>query len=336
MANGRKRPVQEWLDLAREVLQIEIEGLQAVRDDLGQGFVSALHLIASCTGRVVVSGVGKSGLVGRKIAATLSSTGTPAFFLHPVEGAHGDMGMIREEDVVLAISNSGETDELNAIVPSFRSLGVKIVALCGNPGSTLARQSDIILDCCIPREACPMGLAPTASTTAALALGDALAVCLIKWKSFEAKDFKRFHPGGFLGQQLSRNIRELMHASDLPMVRTGATLKEGLDVLNRGGLGTVVVVGQDNRLLGILTDGDIRRMVCREEVDLSAPIDSAMIRNPKSAGVDQTAGEVRDILEAGAITVLPIVDGHQTLVGLIHLHDLLGKGKLKFGDSGPS
>jgi arabinose-5-phosphate isomerase len=335
MTNGSRRPAEQWLELAREVLQIEIEGVQAVRDGLGQGFVSALTLIASCTGRVVVSGVGKSGLVGRKIAATLSSTGTPAFFLHPVEGAHGDMGMISQEDVVLAISNSGETDELNAIVPCLRSLGARIVALCGNPNSTLAEQSDIVLDCRIPREACPLGLAPTASTTAALALGDALAVCLIKWKSFEAKDFKRFHPGGFLGQRLSRNVRELMHATDLPMVPTGATLQEALHELNRGGLGTAVVVGEGNRLLGILTDGDVRRMVCRGQMNLSGQVDEAMIKSPKSARVDQTAGEVMDILEAGAITVLPIVDDDMVLVGLIHLHDLLGKGKLKFGDSGP-
>jgi arabinose-5-phosphate isomerase len=335
MTNGSRRPAEQWLELAREVLQIEIEGLEAVRDGLGQEFVSALTLIASCTGRVVVSGVGKSGLVGRKIAATLSSTGTPAFFLHPVEGAHGDMGMISREDVVLAISNSGETDELNAIVPCLRSLGARIVALCGNANSTLAGQSDIVLNCRIPREACPLGLAPTASTTAALALGDALAVCLIKWKSFEAKDFKRFHPGGFLGQRLSRNVRELMHATDLPMVPAGATLQEALHVLNRGGLGTAVVVGEGNRLLGILTDGDVRRMVCRGQMNLTGQVDEAMITNPKSARVDQTAGEVMDILEAGAITVLPIVDHDKVLVGLIHLHDLLGKGKLKFGDSGP-
>jgi arabinose-5-phosphate isomerase len=332
MANGSLRPPQEWLDLAREVLRIEIEGLEAVRSGLGQGFVEALTLIASCTGRIIVSGIGKSGLVGRKIAATLSSTGTPAFFLHPVEGAHGDMGMIREEDVVLAISNSGETDELNAIVPSLTALGVRIVAMCGNPQSTLAGHSDIVLDCRVPREACPLGLAPTASTTAALALGDALAVCLIEWKSFEAKDFKRFHPGGFLGQRLQRNIGELMHSTNLPVVPSGTPLGEGLEVLNMGGLGALVVIGRGNRLLGILTDGDIRRMVCRGGMDLSVPVDAVMITNPRSATTEQTAGEVMDILEAGSITVLPIVDRQDALVGLIHLHDLLGKGKLKFGD----
>jgi arabinose-5-phosphate isomerase len=333
MANGSLRPASEWLDLAREVLRIEIEGLEAVQTGLGQGFVDALTLIASCSGRVIVTGVGKSGLVGRKIAATLSSTGTPAFFLHPVEGAHGDMGMIREEDVVLAISNSGETDELNAIVPSLRALGVRIIAMCGNPQSTLSGHSDIVLDCRVPREACPLGLAPTASTTAALALGDALAVCLIKWKSFEAKDFKRFHPGGFLGHRLQRNIGELMHSTDLPTVPAGTPLSEGLDVLNRGGLGALVVVDGSGRLLGILTDGDIRRLVCRGGMDLNAAVDSVMITNPRRATLEQTAGEVMDILEAGEITVLPIVDRQDALVGLIHLHDLLGKGKLKFADA---
>jgi arabinose-5-phosphate isomerase len=334
IAGGTMRTAEEWLDLAREVFQIEIEGLEAVRGGLGQEFVSALALIASCTGRVVVTGVGKSGLVGRKIAATLSSTGTPAYFLHPVEGAHGDMGMIRREDIILAISNSGETDELNAIVPSLRSLGARIVSLCGNPGSTLARQSDLVLDCRIPREACPMGLAPTASTTAALAMGDALAVCLGRWNSFEAQDFKRFHPGGFLGQRLSRTISEFMHTVDLPVVEPGTPLQEALQVLNRGGLGTVVVVDHAGQLLGILTDGDVRRMVCGGRTDFSGPVEEAMVRDPKRALISQTAGEVMDVLEAGAITTLPIVTEERTLVGLVHLHDLLGKGKLKFGEPG--
>ncbi|MFW6324784.1 MAG: KpsF/GutQ family sugar-phosphate isomerase [Desulfovibrionales bacterium] len=311
-------------------MDIEIEGLSAVKQSLGPEFSAALQIFACCTGRVVVSGVGKSGLVGRKIAATLSSTGTPAFFLHPVEGAHGDMGMIRQEDVVLAISNSGETDELNTLVPSFRSLGVKIVSMTSSHSSTLACLSDISLLCRVPREACPYGLAPTSSTTASLALGDALAVCLIRWKSFQEDDFRRYHPGGSLGQRLALDIQTIMHRDNLPCVRSKTTLAEALQVLNSGGLGTVVIVDSDQRLQGILTDGDVRRMVCKGVVDFQQPIEKWMIRSPKTAGPDQSAGEVMDIMESGAITVLPIVDCEQVLIGLVHLHDLLGKGKFKF------
>ncbi|MFP4070472.1 MAG: SIS domain-containing protein [Desulfovibrionales bacterium] len=319
-----------WVELAREVLDTEIQGLEMVRDSLDGGFTAALELIAVTPGRVVITGVGKSGLVGRKIAATLSSTGTPSFFLHPVEGAHGDMGMLRAEDVVLAISNSGETDELNCLIPSLRTIGVKIIAMSGNPKSSLARASDVFLCCKVPREACPHGLAPTASTTAALALGDALAVCLIRWKSFEAKDFQKYHPGGALGQRLAMTISELMHRDALPVVTTGTTLHKALEVMNQGGLGTVLVVDADQRLQGIFTDGDVRRMICRGETSLDRVVDEVMIPNPLSAEPSQKAGEVMDILEAKGITVMPIVDGSGLVIGIIHLHDLLGKGKYKF------
>jgi arabinose-5-phosphate isomerase len=325
-------PSDNWLALGREVLDIEIAGLNTVRDQLGQGFVAAVHALATCQGRVVVTGIGKSGLVGRKIAATLSSTGTPAFFLHPVEGAHGDLGMIRAEDVVLAISNSGETDELNAVLPAIRSLGVHIVGMTGNEHSSLARQSDIILKVHVPKEACPFGLAPTASTTAALAVGDALAVCLIHWKRFDARDFQRRHPGGALGQRLRLSIREVMHKDNLPFVREKTPLSQALKVLNQGGLGTVVVVDGHGGLSGILTDGDVRRLVCQGLPALDAPVDLVMTRNPRSVRPEQIAALALDIMETAAITVLPVIDHKNRLLGIVHLHDLLGKGRVKFSN----
>ncbi|MBG0778234.1 MAG: KpsF/GutQ family sugar-phosphate isomerase [Desulfovibrionaceae bacterium] len=317
-----------WLALAREVLDIEIQGLVAVRDRLDGGFTAALDLLARCTGRVVLTGIGKSGLVGRKIAATLSSTGTPAFFLHPVEGAHGDMGMIRPEDVVVAISNSGETDELNAILPALRSLGAGLVALTGGANSTLAELADAVVDTSVPREACPMDLAPTASTTAVLAVGDALAVCLIRIKDFGEKDFKRFHPGGMLGQRLQARVGELMHEG-APCVEADATFADALRVLNAGGLGAVIVT-RAGLLEGIVTDGDVRRLVCAGGFDSSRDVAHYMVAGPKAARVSHYAAQALDIMEAKAITVLPVVDESDAVVGVIHLHDLLGKGRLKF------
>jgi arabinose-5-phosphate isomerase len=322
----------DWLRLAQEVFAIEIQGLEAARDALDDDFVRALTCMAECSGRVVISGIGKSGLVGRKIAATLSSTGTPSFFLHPVEGAHGDMGMIRREDVVVVISNSGETDELNAILPSLRSLAGKIIGLTGNRNSTMARFCDAVISTHVPREACPLGLAPTASTTATLAVGDALAVCLIEWKSFEADDFKKYHPGGALGQRLSQPVTGLMHVSDLPVCAQGASLQEALTVLNRGGLGMVVLVDGQNRLVGILTDGDVRRLLCAGIPDMNGPVAGVMTGNPRTGSPEQTAAQVLDMLEQSEVTVLPIVDGDRRLLGMVHLHDLLGKGKVKFSE----
>ncbi len=322
--------LEDWLALGREVLDVEISGLTAVRDELGQGFLDALTALAECPGRVVVIGLGKSGLVGRKIAATLSSTGTPAFFLHPVEGAHGDLGMIRPEDVALAISNSGETDELNAILPTLRSLGVRIVGLTKNEHSTLAALSDIVVKVAVPREACPLGLAPTASTTAALAVGDALAVCLIHWKRFDACAFQRCHPGGALGQRLRLNIKDVMHRENLPVVRSGTRLSRTLAALNNGGLGTVAVVNAEGLLTGILTDGDVRRLVCQDRLDIESAVEHVMTTAPRSVSPDQTAALALDIMESAAITVLPVVDPSGVLLGMVHLHDLLGKGGVKF------
>lgn len=323
----------DWLAKAREVLDIEAQGLAAVRDRLDGSFVRALELMASCSGRVVVTGLGKSGLVGRKIAATLSSTGTPSFFLHPVEGAHGDLGMIRREDVIVAISNSGETDELNNILPSLKSLAGYVISLTGGLRSTMARLSDVVIDTSVPCEACPLGVAPTASTTAALAVGDALAVCLIEWKSFALEDFRRFHPGGALGQRLTKNVEELMRSSQLPVVPSGVSLGQALTVLNEGRLGCVCVLDPSGRLVGLLTDGDVRRLVCANRLLMGDVVDSVMNASPLHASPGQKAAEVLDLMESRAITVLPVVTPDRTLAGMVHMHDVLGQGRVKFSHS---
>ena len=321
---------EKWLNRAKAVLDTEIQGLAAVRDKLDASFVRALEMLAGCTGRVVVTGLGKSGLVGRKIAATFSSTGTPAFFLHPVEGAHGDLGMIRREDMVLAISNSGETDELNNILPSLKSLSGGLVALTGGLASTMARLADVVIDTGVPREACPLGVAPTASTTAALAVGDALAVCLIDWKAFALEDFQRFHPGGARGQRLARRAGELMRTAGLPVAPEDASLAQALESLNGGGLGCVCVLDEKARLAGILTDGDVRRLVCAGRLNMDAAVVSVMNRSPLRAEPGQLAAEVLDLMEARAITVLPVTDADRTLLGMVHMHDVLGQGRVKF------
>jgi arabinose-5-phosphate isomerase len=321
---------EDWLAKAKHVLDVEALGLTAVRDRLDGTFVRALEMMADCSGRIVVCGLGKSGLVGRKIAATLSSTGTAAFFLHPVEGAHGDLGMIRAEDVVLAISYSGETDELNNILPSLRSLAGGVIGMTGGACSTMADLCDVVIDVAVPAEACPLGVAPTASTTATLAVGDALAVCLIDWKSFAIEDFRRFHPGGALGQRLAQKIEVLMRTNGLPTVPSGASLGQALDTLNQGGLGCVCVLDSSGRLLGILTDGDVRRLVCSGRLEREAVVDTVMKIRPLSARPDQAGGEVLDLMETRAITVLPVVDTDDDLVGMVHLHDVLGQGRVKF------
>jgi len=329
----------DWLTLAREVLDVEIEGLQAVNKQLGEPFVSALTAMAECEGRVVITGVGKSGLVGRKIAATLSSTGTPSFFLHPVEGAHGDMGMIRKEDVVLALSNSGGTDEVNAIIPVLKSLGAKVIAITGNTASAMSQLSDITIEVKVPKEACPIGLAPTSSTTAQLAVGDALAVCLMEWKSFGKDDFKKFHPGGSLGQRLAMCVDQLMHTDNIPVVRDDVSLKDALEVLNSGGLGLVAIVDGGNILKGVFSDGDVRREVCCGPFDVNKPIGEVMTAAPRRATIGESSAHVLDVMEQNQITVLPVVSEDGMLAGMVHLHDLLGKGSLRFsgghsGDAG--
>lgn len=327
MSRGGNR---DWLELARQVLDTEVEGIHQVRSNLGQEFERSLELLAGSKGRVFVTGIGKSGLVGRKIAATLSSTGTPASFLHPVEGAHGDLGMLREGDVVIAISNSGETDELNAVLPTMLSLGSRLIGMTARPNSTLGSMCHEVLDIAVPREACTLNLAPTASTTATLALGDALAVGLIEWKAFGREDFQRYHPGGELGRQLSREVDQIMHTLNIPSVLEGESLQRALRVMDSGGLGAVMVLDGQGRVTGILTDGDVRRMICHRSFSLKDEVEAYMTVRPRVVESGQKAALVLEMMEQNAITVLPVVNERRRLAGVVHLHDLLGKGSISF------
>ena len=324
-----------WTTRGREVLDIEIEGLESVRKRIGPAFAEAVGLLAVSTGRVLVTGIGKSGLVGRKIAATLSSTGTPAYFMHPVEGAHGDLGAVQRGDVAIAISYSGRSQELNAILPALRTLGVTIIAITAGTDSPLAALADVVLDVTVPREACPMNLAPTSSTTATLALGDALAVCLIEVKEFTQSDFKRVHPGGAIGERLRLSVAEVMRRENIPTVPASASQAEAMHTLDQGRLGTVIILDNTKepalgRMAGILTDGDIRRAACRGTLDPKSPVTAIMTQNPRSASLENSAAELIDIMEEKMITVLPVLDDDGRLVGVVHMHDLLGKGSVKF------
>ena len=320
----------DWIARGREVIDIEIEALESVRDRIGPSFVAAVELLAACKGRVAITGIGKSGLVGRKIAATLSSTGTPAYFLHPVEGAHGDLGAVRDMDVIIAISHSGRTDELNAILPALRNLGAKIIAITSGLASPLVALADLVIDSSIPREACPMNLAPTSSTTATLALGDALAVCLMETKAFTAQDFKRYHPGGALGQRLALSVADIMHTEKLPLSSINHTFGEVLQILDKGGFGAVLLGDETGKLAGILTDGDVRRALRKGTVDMEQSVSRVMTQKPCFARHDMNVGELMDIMEQNAITTLPVLDDGEKVVGIVHLHDLLGKGQVRF------
>ena len=322
------------LERAYEVFNIEIEAVTHVRDHLGASFAEAVDLIAACTGRVAVTGIGKSGLIGRKIAATLSSTGTPAYFLHPVEGMHGDLGTIRPQDLVIAISYSGKTEELLAILPAIRNLGAPIIAITSGLQSPLAESADLVINAAVPREACSINMVPTSSTTAALVLGDALAVCLMDKKAFSTNDFRLRHPGGNLGQRLSLAVADIMHRDNLPLARPDWSLRQTLHTLDISGFGAAIVVDAENRLAGVVTDGDIRRLLYREKVDLEQPVAAVMHTAPHFARISMYAIELLDIMEQKGITVLPVVDDEQIVHGLVHLHDLLGKGQLRF--SAPS
>jgi arabinose-5-phosphate isomerase len=294
-------------------------------------FATATQWIFESTGRVIVTGIGKSGIVGRKIVATMSSTGTPSFFLHPVEGMHGDLGMVRGEDIVLALSNSGETDELNVLIPSLKRLGARIIALTGKIPSTLAQHSDLALYTGVPREACPLGLAPTASTTAMLAMGDALAVALIKMRDFRAGDFRRYHPGGHLGEQLQVPIHEVMSQGNaVPTVEFGTPVPAALREMTRKGMGATLILGVAGEVLGIFTDGDLRRSLDRYPDFHQRIIHEVMTRNPRHITSDRSVADALEMMERHLITVLPVLNAQGQLVGILHLHDLLGKGKIRF------
>ncbi len=325
------------LEEARQVLQIEADGILKLIDRLDHRFDQMVEIIMKATGRVIVSGIGKSGIIGRKIAATLNSTGTRSLFLHPVEAMHGDLGIVGPEDVFLAMSYSGETDELNILMPSIRDIGCTIISMTGNPASTLARHSDIIIDVGVEKEACPLGLAPTASTTALLAMGDALAVVLINKKQFKTSDFKRFHPGGALGQRLSSQVRDIMFSNEaVPTVTTSASMQQAVEEMDRHGLGALIIVDEHRRLAGILTDGDLRRMIAQQKPIFEQSLAAVMTPSPRHAFSQTPAFDALNVMEQHEITVLPIVDDDRRVMGILHLHDILGKGEFKFNGLDPA
>jgi arabinose-5-phosphate isomerase len=309
---------------AERVLRMEADGILALIAKLDARFDEAVELVHGCAGRVIVTGMGKSGIVGRKIAATLASTGTPAYFLHPAEAVHGDLGMVARDDVVLSVSNSGETEEVLAIVPALKRLGVPIVLLTGSLRSTLARQCDVVLDISVPEEACPMNLAPTVSTTAALAAGDALAMAVLERRALRAEDYAALHPRGTLGWRALFRVADLMHSGDaLPIVREDAPMKDALLEMTRKGLGATTVVDDAGRLLGVITDGDLRRLHVNERPIASLSAGEVASRSPKRIGADDLAAKALEVMETFAITSLVIVNADERPCGLIHMHDIL-------------
>jgi arabinose-5-phosphate isomerase len=314
------------LSLAREVLEIEALAVQRLAPRLGEEFLRACHLCLRCKGRIIVTGMGKSGHIAHKIAATLASTGSPSFFLHPGEASHGDAGMITRGDLVIAVSNSGETSEITAILPVIKRLGVPLVAMTGNPASLLARSAEIILDVGIDKEACPLQLAPTASTTATLAMGDALALALSEARGFTAEDFARSHPAGSLGRRLLLHVSDVMHTgSQVPKVSRDALLDDALVEMTRKGFGMTAVVDAGDRLVGVFTDGDLRRAL-DHRVDLhDTPVERVMTADPKTVSPNVLAAEAVHVLEQYKITALLVVDDGR-LVGVLNVHDLFRAG----------
>ena len=313
--------------IARRTLELERDAVDALIQRLDEAFERACTLILACQGRVVVTGMGKSGHIGGKIAATLASTGTPAFFVHPGEASHGDLGMITPGDVVLALSNSGETAEVTALLPLLKRMGIPLISMTGRPGSTLARHAEAHLDAGVEREACPLDLAPTSSTTAALALGDALAVALLESRGFTAEDFALSHPGGSLGKRLLLTVADLMHTGDrLPVVATGSPLRDALLEITRQGLGFTCVVADDGTLAGVYTDGDLRRTLDRQQDFSTLSVDDVMTSPGRRIRPDTLAAEAVKLMEDSRITALAVVDDQQRPVGALHMHDLLAAG----------
>ncbi|MEM5273487.1 KpsF/GutQ family sugar-phosphate isomerase [Cupriavidus taiwanensis] len=311
------------LRLARDTLQTEADAVSALSGRLNGDFARAVQLILQCTGRVVVSGIGKSGHIGRKVAATLASTGTPAFFVHPAEASHGDLGMVTRDDVLIAFSNSGETGELLSIIPIVKRIGARLISVTGNPDSNLAKLADVHLDAAVEKEACPLNLAPTASTTAALALGDALAVAVLDARGFGEEDFARSHPGGALGRKLLTHVRDVMRTGNaVPEVRESTPLAQALMEITRKGMAMTAVVDTDGRAIGVFTDGDLRRLLETPRDWKTVPIAEVMHRNPHVINQDQLAVEAVQVMEANRINQLLVVDDDGRLTGALHIHDL--------------
>ncbi|RKX59523.1 MAG: KpsF/GutQ family sugar-phosphate isomerase [Thermodesulfobacteriota bacterium] len=316
---------------AKEILEIEKQGLEEVIKNLDEAFEKAIDLILESKGRVVVSGIGKSGLIGRKISATLSSTGTPSFFLHPVEALHGDLGMVTQDDILLAISYSGNTLEICELAAILKRRGIKIISFTGGINSTLAKLSDVVINVKINREACPFNLAPTTSTTATLALGDALAICLFELKGLSSEDFRRNHPGGSLGERLKVRVKEIMLTDEkIPVVPVSTPLESAIEEINRKKLGCVLIVNNLGNLIGIITDGDLRRIFLKYGTYKGIKVEEVMTKNPKIIEENRLASEALELMEKHLITVLPVINQDEKLVGILHLHDILGKGTFKF------
>jgi arabinose-5-phosphate isomerase len=319
------------IEQAKRVLRIEADAVAALIDRIDATFEQAVDMVLKSKGRVVVTGMGKSGQIGKKIAATLASTGTPALFLHPAEGVHGDLGMVMRGDVVIALSNSGETEEIARMLPSLKRLGIRIIALTGNKDSTLAKNSDVVLNVGVKEEACPLGLAPTASTTAALAMGDALAVALLDKRGFRPEDFACFHPGGTLGKRLLLRVRDLMHTgNDIPTVREETLIKDAIFEISSKKMGVTAVLDATDRLVGVISDGDLRRWMEKTEKTgeslLTKRAVEIMTKKPKVANKDSLAAEAVAIMEKNSITCLIVTDTQKKPEGVIHLHDLLKAG----------
>lgn len=322
--------MNNYLEQAKETLRLEAEAITDLLPRIDEHFQAAVEMICGCQGRVIITGMGKSGHIGNKLAATMASTGTPSFFLHPAEGVHGDLGMVTAEDVVIALSNSGETAEVLNILPSVRRIGAKVIAMVGNVNSTLAKAADIVLNVGVAKEACPLGLAPTSSTTACLAYGDALAMALLVQHHFTKNEFAVFHPGGALGRKLLLTVEKVMHGgAENPLVHGDTTVQDALFVITDKGLGAVSVVDEEGRMLGVLTDGDIRRGLHKGVEFLQRPVVEFMTKTPKFITKDKLAAEALHLMESHRpkpITVLPVLDEDKKVVGLLHMTDLVRMG----------
>ncbi|TAJ91640.1 MAG: KpsF/GutQ family sugar-phosphate isomerase [Gammaproteobacteria bacterium] len=312
------------MSLGRAVIRTETDAVRQLVNRIDHNFIAACQLLLACAGRIVVIGMGKSGHIGGKIAATLASTGSPAFFVHPAEASHGDLGMITREDVVIALSNSGESDEITLLLPAIKRLGAPLITLTGNPRSTLARSATIHIDVSVAKEACPLGLAPTSSTTATLVMGDALAIALLEARGFGPEDFARSHPGGVLGRRLLLRVNDIMHTGkSTPKVREDTPLRDALLEMTRKGLGSTAVVDKRNRIIGIYTDGDLRRSLDAGVDVHRVLVGEVMTRNCKTIGPDNLASEALGMMETCKINALPVADGNGVLLGMLNMHDLL-------------
>jgi arabinose-5-phosphate isomerase len=320
--------MKDIIEQAKDILKIEADAVRALIDRIDESFSEAVDLMYSCMGKVIVTGMGKSGLIGKKIAATLASTGTPALFMNPAEGSHGDVGMVSKGDVVLALSNSGDTEEIIRILPTLKRLDIKIIGMTGNSQSVLARAADVSLDVSVQEEACPMGLAPTASTTAALAMGDALAITLLNKREFSEEDFALFHPGGSLGRRLLLTVEDLMHAGgNIPAVHPDTLMKEAIFEISSRRLGITSVLDENRKLLGVITDGDLRRGLEKWGEDFfSLKAGDVMTHRPKTIRKNMLAAKAMSVMEKYSITVLVVADDEDNIDGIIHLHDLLKAG----------